>query len=326
MPPGSRILGLDLGGTNIKAVLVDEHGDVLAKQSYTTEAQQGPQHVITRMSKLCEAICQTNGVNVASLVGIGIGSPGPLDIRRGIIIKSANLPGWENIPLRDEIQRRVGRPAVLLNDATAATYGEDWVGAGQRAEHLVLLTLGTGVGGGIVCNGEIVQGYYGNAGELGHMIIVPDGRHCRCGQQGCLESYAASSYLVPLAEEAARSGRGEILATLFRQNGRLEMEDITRAAGAGDRVALALWDEACRAIAIAIVNLQHAFNPKIVLLGGGISAAGEILLQPVRQHFEKRTWRMMNDQPEIRLASLGNDAGAVGAAGWFLHLHERGVV
>ena len=321
-----RIVGLDLGGTNIKAVLVDEQGELRSKVIIPTEASQGPDHVISRMAEAAKLVCQQSKMSLSDVLGIGIGSPGPLDIREGLIVRSANLPGWDHVALRDRLRSLTQRPTVLLNDATAAAYGEDWVGAGQRAEHMCLLTLGTGVGGGVICRGEILQGYYGNAGELGHMIVVPDGEPCRCGQRGCLEVYASSSYMVPKIQTLAKTGESPALARKQGSNGQLGMPELVAAAESGDDAALGVWDKACWAIALAIVTLQHSFNPKYVLLGGGISAAGDKLLDRVTNHFERMTWELDSDRPSIRLASLGNDAGAIGAAGWFLHLHERGVV
>jgi len=302
------VIGLDLGGTNIKARLVDRSGAILAAVDLATEIDGGPDHVIARMADAAEQVCRLGGISLENAAGIGAGSPGPLDGATGVVVRSVNLHGWVDIPLRDRLQDLTGLPATLLNDASAACFGEFWAGAGRGVSDIVLFTLGTGLGGGVVSGGSLVLGHFGQAGELGHMIVQHGGRLCGCGQRGCLEAYASESHLRRRAiEEGVFAGeRGEGVPALL---------DAVRR---GNAAAATIWCECCEALAATCVTLQHVLNPELVLLGGGVSAAGDKLLGPVREAFTRMTWKLADDAPSIKLAALGNDAGAIGAAGWFI--------
>jgi len=303
------VIGLDLGGTYIKARLVDRMGAVRSGIDVSSEIESGPDHVIVRMAAAAEQVCIKGGVALNEVAGIGIGSPGPLDVETGVVTRSVNLHGWVNIRLRERIEKLTGRPATLINDASAACFGEYWAGAGKGVSDIVLFTLGTGLGGGVVSGGSLLLGHFDQAGELGHMIVHPGGRQCGCGQRGCLEAYASEAHLKQRAAEAGVfSGKnGEGVPALLE------------AVRQGDAAAVMIWKECCEALAVASVSLQHVLNPKLVLLGGGVSAAGDELLTPVREAFHRMTWRMADDAPSIELAGLGNDAGAIGAAAWFMH-------
>lgn len=320
------IVGVDLGGTYIKAVLVDPRGEILSEVSFETEASHGPNHVIERMRQAAAEVCERGRCSLGDVMGIGIGSPGPLSPDLGTVISSANLPGWQQVPLRELMTSVTGASVAMTNDANAATYGEFWRGAGQGAQHVCMLTLGTGVGGGVIVNGELLHGHFGNAGELGHMIVAPGETPCRCGQYGCLETVASSSYLCEKATEIASRGESAPLKSLIETKGSIDVPDIVECARQGDPASGQLWAAACMAVAVACVTLHHAFNPQYVILGGGMAAAGAELLEPVRREFTELTWKLADDRPEVRLAALGGTAGAVGAAGWFMHLRNRGVV
>jgi glucokinase len=202
-----------------------------------------------------------------------------------------------------------GLPVVLENDANAAVLGECWLGAGRECEDVVMLTLGTGIGGGIVLGGRLWRGRYDNAGELGHMIIVAEGEPCACGQRGCLEAYASAKSTAARAERRLRAGERSTLTASA-----ITAVDVVEHARAGDGLARQVWDETCRGLAVACVNLQHALNPQRIILAGGMSAAGRELIDPVRRHFERLTWPDIGDRPEIVPSELGNDAGVLGAA------------
>lgn len=314
------MIGLDLGGTAIKGLLLDDQGCILARTpDLAAEIKRGPEHVIERLTDAADRLCHRAGITSKQLCGVGIGSPGPLDLTRGVILKSANLPGFDNVPLRERLCGSLRCPVELINDASAAAYGEYWMGAGGRTPHMVVLTLGTGVGGGIIVGGNLLTGHFGNAGELGHMVVYPSGRPCNCGQNGCLEAYAGGSYLAREAEQLARDGQSPPLEEVLNSTGHVHVPDIVRASQARDPAASALWNQACQAVALACINLQHAFNPQLIILGGGMSQAGEALRQPIRQAMADLRWKLFDDRPEILLASTGKDAGAIGAAGWFLH-------
>ncbi len=321
-----QLIGLDLGGTFIKAAVVGVDGQVRSEVSIQTQAEQGPNHVIERLGLAAQQACGVAQYELNDMLGIGLGSPGPLNGDQSVVIKSANLPGWENVALRDRLSELTGLAVAMTNDASAATFGEFWAGAGRGARHLCMLTLGTGVGGGVIVDGQLLHGHFGNAGELGHMIVSPGGIQCRCGQIGCLETVASSSYLIEKAVAEAKQGNSAALTEILDSAGRIDVPDIVACARNGDRTSKLLWDAACGAIATACVNLHHAFNPQYIILGGGMAAAGAFLLDTVRRKFAALTWQLVEDRPELRLASLGGNAGAIGAAGWFLHLRKHGAI
>lgn len=307
------VVGLDLGGTFTKALLLDSSGAIKAREELESGAAAGPDHTVEVLVAAARKVCAGAGVGLKDVLGIGLGSPGPLCSDSGTVLSAANLPGWDHVPLRDLVSARSARPVVLLNDASAACYAEYWRGAGRGAGSVALLTLGTGVGGGFVAGGELFVGQFDNATEFGHMIVHPGGHACRCGQRGCLETYAGGSYMV---ERAAQEG-------VFGSGRPQDMTEVVACAQEGQAAALSIWQQCCDALAITCVNLQHALNPQLILLGGGIAQAGAVLLQPVRSAHRRLVWRLADDSPTIELAALGSAAGAMGAAGWFLHTYER---
>ncbi|MBI1827748.1 MAG: ROK family glucokinase [Planctomycetes bacterium] len=304
-------IGIDLGGTNLKIAIVDERGKILAKRSQPTDAARGPQHVVDQSAQVVAALLPEVGITYSNIVSVGVGTPGPLDLKKGFILRAANLPNWIQVPLRDMLTARMNLPVVLDNDANAAAYGEWWTGAGKAGGDLVMLTLGTGVGGGAIINGKVLHGAYGNAAELGHMIVVADGLPCPCGQRGCLEQYSSASGIVRRVEAAIRGGEHSSLCV----SAPVDSETVVKAAEQGDPLCERIFDEACRFLAIVCVNIQHAFNPATIVLGGGFSGAGEALLRRVRQHRDAETWKLCDDAPDLRISALGADAGVIGAAG-----------
>ncbi len=313
----SVTIGVDLGGTNIKGGVVDEHGAVLKRASLPTEAAAGYAHVLRRIVLLIDQLLASAQLSRSEVHAFGLGAPGPIAHDAGMILGAPNLPGFVRVPIRDDLARMLQRPVVLENDANAAAYGEFAFGAGGRAPHMVLLTLGTGLGGGIVVYGRVLIGHFGTAAELGHMIVVPDGRACPCGQTGCIERYASANAVAERYVEAlpdARSTPTEALAQRVRGGESITSQDVAAAARSGESLAARIWDETCLYLAQGCVNLQHILNPARVVLGGGLTEAGDQLLRPTRAHFERLTWRMAKDAPEIVLATLGGDAGIIGAA------------
>jgi glucokinase len=312
-------VGIDLGGTNLKAALVDREGRVVAEISCPTQAEQGPDHVIDRIVTLAAELSDRAGVNHSEIVGAGIGSPGPMNLEKGTIIKAANLPGWKNVPLRDRLRERLNCRVILENDANAAAYGEYWVGAGRDNPDFVLLTLGTGVGCGVVLNGEILHGHFDNAAELGHMIVVLNGLECPCGQRGCLEQYASASAVTRRVADAIRAassvGCVPDAPSSLPQTPAIDARIVAEHAARGDPLCCKVWDEACLYLAIACITIQHAYNPATVALGGGMSEAGDFLIEPVRQHLRAQRWNLHDDVPQVVRATLGLDAGVIGAAG-----------
>jgi glucokinase len=221
----------------------------------------------------------------------------------------------KNVPLRDLVTKGTGIRSTLENDANAAAWGEFWAGAGKGVQDLVMFTLGTGVGGGVICEGKLLRGYFENAGELGHMLVNPGGRLCSCGQKGCLEAYSSAYFLARRAEEFIAEGRASSLKTYVDRGELIMAEHVDSAARKGDELARQVWDEACYYLAVACVTMQHVSNPQRVVMAGGLIAAGDALLQPIRKYFKEMTWHLLDDGPEILFATLGNDAGFIGAAG-----------
>ena len=313
--PERFFVGIDLGGTNIKAGVVDEQAGVRAKLTIPTEGQGGPDHVIGRIGRAVEEAIRQAGVARSAVAGVGIGAPGSMSHKDGVIILPPNLPGWRNVPLRDRVRQLVNLPAVLENDANAAAWGEFWAGAGRDVKDMVMFTLGTGVGGGIIVEGRILRGHFDNGAELGHMIVQPGGRPCGCGQRGCLEAYASAAATARRTIEALEAGQASSLRARWQAGQPIESQHVEQAARAGDPLAERIWDEACLYLAIACVNVQHFSNPQRVVLAGGMTGAGDFLTTRVRKYLAEQTWHAAQDQPEITVAALGNDAGFIGAAG-----------
>jgi glucokinase len=307
-------VGIDLGGTNIKGGVCDEHGALLVRHSVETQADGGVDHVLARMAGLVEELLRQAKLDPGRMVGVGVGAPGPMSHARGVIYGAPNLPGFVDVPLRDQFAARTGLRVVLENDANAAAYGEFAAGAGKDAQTLVMLTLGTGIGGGVVLDGKLWRGCFDNAGEVGHTVIVPGGRPCPCGQAGCLERYASANAVAERLGEAVRAGADSRLKRKVLAGVALDARDVLAAMNQGDELATRIWDETCYYLALGIVNLRHVINPELVVLAGGLIHAGARLLQPVQAYFERLSWKIAPDAPRIALATLGTDAGTIGAA------------
>ncbi|UCG15955.1 MAG: ROK family glucokinase [Phycisphaerales bacterium] len=317
-------IGVDLGGTTVRIALVNHEGHVRHAESYRSQATRGPEPLMDDMAAWILEVIDAGRATRDDVVGVGIGSPGPLSPSRGIVFKAANLPGWVNVPLCRAMRERTGLPTVMDNDGNLAAFGEYWAGAGKGVENIVMLTLGTGIGAGVVVNGELLHGHFENAGELGHTIVVPDGRRCSCGQRGCLEQYASAANVGKRVAEAIRNGEPSRLAGLVEEGVTFGSRKVVEAAGEGDVLAARIWDEACYYLAIACVNIQHAYNPSRIVMAGGMSKAGAFLVEAVRRHFKLLTWDLHDDSPDIRIAVLGDDAGVIGAAGWAWKAEDEG--
>ncbi len=316
------VVGVDLGGTNIVVGLVPiEGGQVLGLRSLPTESHRGAKSVVDRMIQMiedaiAEVLSEHGGVR-SQIAGVGIGSPGPLDRKTGTVINTPNL-GWRNFPLRDLIANAVHLPATLDNDANCATYGEWWLGAGRDVQTLVGLTLGTGIGGGIVLDGEIFHGCSDVAGELGHMTIESSGRKCKCGNYGCLEAYASGPAIALRAAEGIEAGEETILTELV--GGKLEQitaatvyEGVVRE----DPYATEVMRETVRYLGAGIANIINILNPEMVVIAGGVTRAGDHLFVPLRAEVRKRAFRAAEERCRIVPAELSGTAGVVGAVAAF---------
>ncbi len=308
-------IGIDLGGTFIKFCLVDENRRASETFQLPTPSD-GAKGVVAQMAAGVRQLMQQHKLSNGDIVGVGIGSPGPLDMPNGIVLAMPNISGMDDCPLRDMVSKATGFRAVLENDANAAAYGEFICGAGEGTRNMVLLTLGTGVGGGVIVDGQVVHGSHSMAGELGHMIIVPGGEQCGCGQKGCLEQYCSATFIAKRTMRMLKVGGCESsLKAVLAEKGSLDARDISEAAATGDKFAEKVWDEAVRYLALGCVNICHIFDPDEIVLGGGMAKAGEKLLQPLMRHFRDLHWKLTEPKTRIVLARLGNNAGAIGAAG-----------
>jgi glucokinase len=325
-------LGLDLGGTNVKAGVTDENGRLVTKVSVPTGTKPkdlAPAPVIDRMVAAGNQVIGLSGITRSDIAAVGVLAPGQASLSRGVIIRSANLPLWKNVHLRAEVARGLGLPAVLENDANAAAYGEFWAGAGKnkKLDSLFMFTLGTGVGGGIVYEGKVIRGSSDFAAEIGHTIIEPGGEPCGCGQHGCLERYCSARFTgeraVRRLSKSPKIRRTSSLGKIFKEKGTFTAADITEHARKGDAFALEAWDESCRYLALACINVCHFLDPQMIVLAGGMSLAGKFLLDSVLKHFHAEWWQMTRPTTKIALAKLGNDAGVIGAAGVAKDAFER---
>jgi len=307
-------IGIDLGGTFIKFGLVD--ADMNAGETSQVPTPSGADNVVAQMVAGAKQLLASHDLSRDDVLAVGIGSPGPISISDGIILSLPNIPGMDNLPLRDRVSEGLGIPAVLENDANAAAYGEYVGGAGKGARNIVMLTLGTGVGSGIVVDGKLVHGEHELGGELGHMIVQPGGELCNCGQRGCLERYASATYMGNIARRLIeQEGRPSSLQGALDRGETIDAKAINEARRAGDAVAADAWDKAMFCLAIGCVNISRIFDPEKIILGGGMAKAGDDLLAPLHKHYYDLHWTATEPMSQIVLASLGNDAGSIGAAG-----------
>lgn len=311
---GSYAIGVDLGGTKILTAAVREDGHVLARERVETP-QEGPQSVVTAVATSVGRVLPAAGLHVRDIVGIGVGAPGPLNPDTGMVFEPPNLKGWHDVPFGKLLTGRLGMPAFLENDADAAALGEWRFGAGRGVDDLVYITVSTGIGGGIIIRGELLQGVSGTAGEIGHMTIDVNGPRCVCGNTGCLEVLAAGPAIARMARDAVRSGRATTL--LARAGGQVEnitARIVAEAAAAGDAVAAGVFNRAATYVGVGVANLLNLLNPAMVILGGGVSKAGDLLLDPVRATARERAFERPAKDAQIVLTQLGDDVGAIGAA------------
>jgi len=311
---GQMLIGVDFGATNVKIGCFDLQLQLIDHTSVTTDADQGAEAAVERIAAASEQLVREAGGSVESIVAAGIGTPGPADYQNGIIISAANLP-FRNTPIRQMLSTRLNCPVAFDNDANVACWGEFTAGAGKGVSDMVFVTLGTGVGGGIISGGRLIHGCGGNSAEIGHIIIVPDGRLCGCGQHGCVEAYASASWTAQRAKEALEAGEVSSLAALLNRNGGITCEDVWRHREEGDALAERITDETARALGMLCVSLLHVLEPCRIVFAGGMIAAGQVLLDRIRHYFDEQIWTMKKEPLEIVFSSLGEDAGITGAAG-----------
>ena len=303
------VIGVDLGGTNTRTALVARNGDILEKQKEETLAAEGHEKVIAKLIGNIDrqrANADQYGRRVAA---VGVGAPGVIYEQTGVVVKSPNFPDWNDLPLKQILERELKLPVFIENDANAAALGEQWRGAAKDIRSMIFLTLGTGVGGGIILDGRIWHGADGMAGEVGHMTIIPDGRSCGCGNRGCLEMYASSRGIVMTFKAMCA---GKHLDAEDRKE--VTSAQIYQAARNGDAVAHLVMKDMGRYLGIGVANLINIFNPEMVVIGGGVKAAWDLFIDATREEVRKRAFTYAAERTKIVPSMLGDEAGMVGAA------------
>jgi len=308
------VAAVDLGGTKIRSVVVRDDGQILGVDQRATEAAEGPDGVIGRIVESVRAAVADAGLTLDGLVGIGVAAPGPIDFERGVIAEAPNLPGWHDVPLAAILAERLGRTALLENDANAAAVGEWRFGAGRGSRHLIYLTISTGIGGGLILNGQLYRGANGSAGELGHVLIDESGPLDDCGMRGCLEILASGTAIARMAQEAVASSPQPSPLRSAADRGELTAREVAEAAAAGDAAARDILARARHALAIGLANYINIFNPEVIVIGGGAANIWDGYIEPA--FAEARRLAFTRSAATVRLvpAALGADSGALGVA------------
>lgn len=318
---------MDIGGTNLVVGVVPEAGgEPVGLRVGATEAKRGPDAVVEDVARMAEAAIEEtidlHGGDRTQVVGVGIGCPGPLDRESGVVLETPNL-GWRNYPVRDRIEEALEMSAVLDNDANCATYAEWWQGAGRGTTHMAGVTLGTGIGGGLIFDGRLVRGVSGTAGEIGHTTIDFTGRRCGCGNYGCLEAYASGPNIAARAREGIEAGYDSLIVEMVGGDlDRITAKTVYDALLEGDKHASDVMLEAARALGAGVANIVNMFNPEIVVVVGGVTRAGEHLFAPLRSEVRRRAFDVAVGACRIVPGELKHTAGVIGAAGVFVAERE----
>jgi len=304
------IAGIDIGGTKIAIAFENLNGEKIAVRRLPTKVEIGAYAVIETVSQAIEEMLEDNQVK---LVSIGIGCPSPLDIEKGLVMSPSNLQDWDNFPIVKLFGDRFRVPVLLDNDANTAALGEYVYGAGRGYQNIVYITVSTGIGGGIIINGEIFHGVSAGAGELGHTIVQPDGIRCNCGSVGCLETICAGIHIARRARERLAGGEPSIMNEMAANFDDVTAETVVEAVRRKDKLAIEIWDETCRVLAIGIANIITLLAPEAVVIGGGIAAAGDLLFAPLRRLLPEFVSMIPAEKINILPAELGHESGVCGA-------------
>lgn len=307
-------VGVDIGGTTIKMAFVNSYGEVVTKWEIPTNTSDAGKQITTDIARAIDEKCEELGQGKSKLAAIGMGAPGFIEMKTGFIYHAVNI-GWRDFPLKDRLEMESGLPVTVDNDANIAALGEMWRGAGDGAKNLLCVTLGTGVGGGIVANGQILHGVNGMAGEIGHITsIAKGGAPCNCGKTGCLETIASATGIARIATEGLAKTPASKLQAIFDEAGAITSKDVFDAAATGDSLANEVLDEVCFHLGLALANLANALNPEKIVIGGGVSKAGDALLNKLEKQFKRFALERVAEGADFRIATLGNDAGVIGGA------------
>jgi len=306
-------LGIDFGGTKIKIGIINESGAIVIKDKYITQITKSSDEIVAHIANCTLELIGKSGISINDIKGVGIGSPGLLDPEKGLLKVVTNVPQLNGINFAEGIGSRLGLPAFLDNDVNAMTLGEFFFGAGKGYKHVIGLTLGTGVGGGIILDGELHRGASFTAGEIGHMSINTDGLYCPCGNYGCLERYIGKDGIVTRFTAFKNKGI-ETVIDKYLEDGKITPKAIAMAAADGDKLSIEVLTETGKFLGIALATLTNILNPEIFIIGGGIANAGDLILEPARRELIKRAYTIPARAVKVVPAALQNDAGIVGSA------------
>ena len=312
----AKRIGIDVGGTNVKIALVDDNGKIIYSNSVPTYAKMGYEYTVNNIKQAIKDLMKETNTTPSDIEGIGFDFPGQVDCKTGVVKLAPNIPGWVNVPIAQMIEDEFHIPTRIDNDVRCAALGELKFGAGRGCEHFICITVGTGIGSGIVINGKVVRGATNAAGELGHIKLQMNGGPiCGCGDTGCLEAFASGPAIVAMAQEYIKGGK----STKFREMAAVEGGEITpymvaKAAEEGDPVAKRIFEIVGEYIGIGLTSVINLLNPERVIIGGGVAESGELLLGPIRKTIKERAMVVAGNAVEIVPAQLGNSAGVIGAS------------
>jgi len=313
-------IGVDLGGTNLVAGLVSSAGRVVFNRKLKTEANKGRKVAVGNIEKAIQLVLDgCTPEQKKGLKGIGIGAPGLVDHRKGIVRNPPNLKGWNEVHLAKIMSGKFKLPAYVGNDANVYALGEHTFGAGKGADCMVCITLGTGMGGGLILNNQLYVGSFQTAGELGHVIIDSKGKRCNCGNFGCVERYVGNSYIVERALEKIKQGRKTTVVKIAGGLDKITPKALSEAANSGDKLAREVWKETGAYAGAALSSIINTLGPRVVVIGGGVSRAGRLILDPIKAEVKKRVFKYLAQRVKIVLGTLGDDAAVLGSASLVWH-------
>lgn len=307
-------IGIDIGGTKVLSALADKEGNILNKAQTPTEADKGEEVIISNIMESINRVIKTSRIDKKEVSRIGVGSPGPLDLKNGVIIENSNL-SWTNVPIVEILEKKTGLPVILENDANAAALGENHFGAGKSADNIVYITISTGIGGGIIIDRKIFHGGKGNAGEVGHMTLIPDSNYqCGCGNYGCFEAVASGTAIARRGREVLNSNKDSLISEY--SDGDLEAVDaplIAAAAREGDQEAIRIYNLTGQLLGVGIANVVNLFDPEIIVLGGGVMHSQDLFMDELKKSLDERALKANLKNLQLKEAKLGKDTGVMGA-------------
>jgi glucokinase len=307
-------IGIDIGGTNVKLGLVDERGKVLLRDTFLTKGCKDRPELLDKLVDHIQTLAGEARRRKLRVAGVGIGAPGPIDVERGFVYFFPNVPGWKNTPLKKILQKRLRMPVFVDNDANAMALGEARFGAARGAKSVVALTLGTGIGGGLVLDGRLFHGSHFSAAEIGHMVVDPSGPLCACGNRGCIETFVGNGYITAQVRKDIRAGKKTLLKKWMREGQELTPKLMKEAARVGDPYAREFWRQTGGRLGTFLAGIVNLLDPERIEIGGGIAQEGEVILIPLRAALKKKAFPIASRFVKVLPAVLGTDAGLVGAA------------